>query len=132
MSEGRFRYKQESTAAKPGEIPEKGGEEKTYFEELNIPGKDLMSKVAHLVREGNVLSITVKDEFGNVYFEIPMAVGVIGTVLFPSVAVLGAIGAVVSNLRIVVERRDKVHHERRSDQRRTIRKPRSEDEEESN
>ena len=50
--------------------------------------------------------ITVKDSTGKVLLEIPATVGVVGAVLAPWFMALGAIAALVTNCRIVVERRE--------------------------
>ena len=50
--------------------------------------------------------IIVKDEKGKVMLEIPATVGVIGVLLVPWLAALGAIAALAANCRIVVERRE--------------------------
>jgi hypothetical protein len=56
------------------------------------------------VREGNVRRITIKNEEGRSLIEIPLTIGVIGTVLLPVWAAIGAIAALVANLTIAVER----------------------------
>ena len=48
----------------------------------------------------------VKDEAGKTLLEIPATVGVIGVVLAPWLAALGVIAALVTNCKIVVERRE--------------------------
>ena len=48
----------------------------------------------------------MKDDKGRVLLEIPATVGVIGTVLAPWLTALGVIAALVTNCRIVVERRE--------------------------
>ena len=56
------------------------------------------------MREGNVRRLTIKNEEGRSLIEIPLTVGVIGTVLLPVWAAIGAIAALVANLTIAVER----------------------------
>ena len=65
-----------------------------------------MDRVRELLHEGNVTRVIVKDEKGRTLLEIPATVGVIGTVLAPWLAALGVIAALVTNCRIVVERRE--------------------------
>ena len=50
--------------------------------------------------------VIVKDEKDKVLLEIPATVGVIGAFLVPWLAALGVIAALVTNCRIVVERRE--------------------------
>ena len=79
---------------------------KTAREEFSISSNNLIEKVKELLHEGNVTRIIVKDEKGKVLLEIPATVGVIGVVLVPWLAALGAIAALATNCRIVVERRE--------------------------
>jgi hypothetical protein len=66
-------------------------------------------KVKQLLHEGNVTRIIVKNEKGNVMPEIPVTVGVIGVLLAPWLAALGAIAALATNCTIVVERRKQIY-----------------------
>ncbi|NIP66688.1 DUF4342 domain-containing protein [Candidatus Bathyarchaeota archaeon] len=75
-------------------------------EEFSVSSEDLIEKVKELLHEGNVTRIVVKDEKGESLLEIPATVGVVGVVLAPWLAALGAIAALATNCRIVVERRD--------------------------
>lgn len=79
--------------------------EHTVTEEFRISGEAVVSKIKELVREGNVRRITIKNDEGKTLIEIPLTVGVIGTVLLPVWAAIGAIAALVANLTIAVERR---------------------------
>lgn len=74
-------------------------------EEFKVSGEAVVSKVKELVREGNVRRITIKNEEGRTLIEIPLTIGVIGTVLLPVWAAIGAIAALAANLTIAVERR---------------------------
>jgi uncharacterized membrane protein YvbJ len=75
-------------------------------EEYRVSGKDLVDRVGELLHEGNVTRVIVKDEAGKTLLEIPATVGVIGVVVAPWLAALGVIAALVTNCRIVVERRE--------------------------
>ncbi len=70
----------------------------------SVSADDLIEKVKQLIREGNVTRIVVKDEKGRVLFEIPATVGVVGAVLVPWLAALGAIAALATRCTIVVEK----------------------------
>lgn len=80
------------------------GEEKVRKEELQITGDDLVAKVKELVNEGNIRRIIIKNEEGKTLIEIPLTIGVIGAVLLPVWAALGAIAALVAKFTIVVEK----------------------------
>ena len=75
-----------------------------FVEEVQVLGRDLVDKVKSLIHEGNVQRIIVKDEHGNTFIEIPVTVAVIGTVLAPVLAAVGAISALVAKFRVVVVR----------------------------
>ncbi len=79
-------------------------EEKVRTEELKVSGEGLVAKVKELVHEGNIRRITIKNEEGRVLIEFPLTLGVVGAVLVPTLAAIGAIAALVTNCTIVVER----------------------------
>lgn len=75
-------------------------------EEFTVSSDDLIEKVKQLLHEGNVTRIIVKDEKGKAMLEIPATVGIIGVFLVPWLAALGAIAALATKCKIVVERRE--------------------------
>ncbi len=79
---------------------------KIVKEEFTVSADNLIEKVKELLHEGNVTRIIVKDEKGKIMLEIPATIGLIGTVLAPWLAALGVITALVTNCKIVVERRE--------------------------
>ena len=50
--------------------------------------------------------IIIKDEDGKTYLEIPVTVGVIGAIVAPVLAAIGAVAAMVANLKIEVIRNE--------------------------
>jgi Domain of unknown function (DUF4342) len=84
-------------------------EEKVSVEEFTINGHDLVAKVKELVHKGNIRRIIIKNEEGRILIEIPLTVGVVGGVLsaalFPVIAAVGVIGAMVVHLTVVIEKR---------------------------
>lgn len=81
---------------------------KTIIEEIEVAGGQLIDKVKDLVRQGNVRQLRLWVEGGDFTLELPMTVGVIaGGVLVltaPWLAILGVIAAMVTKVRIEVER----------------------------
>ena len=77
---------------------------KFVYEEFKVRGKELVDKVAELIREGNVRRIIVKDEKGNTFVEIPLTVATVGVVAAPALAALGAIAALAAHFTIGVEK----------------------------
>jgi hypothetical protein len=79
-------------------------QEKGRYEEFQVTGEKLIGKVKELIHEGNIRRIIIKNEEGKVLIEVPLTLGVIGAVLAPVLAAVGAIGALVMNCTIVVEK----------------------------
>ncbi|BAY11693.1 DUF4342 domain-containing protein [Calothrix sp. NIES-2098] len=90
--------------------PEVKPEEKVAVEEFSINGDALVTKFKELIHQGNIRRIIIKNQEGGTLIEIPLTVGVvggaIGAALFPVLAAVGVIGAMVAHLTIVVEKRD--------------------------
>lgn len=79
-------------------------EKKTTQEEFKVKGDDLLARVKQLIAEGNVRRIIIKDKDDKTLIELPLTVGVVGIVLAPVLAAVGAIAALVTECSIVVER----------------------------
>ena len=77
--------------------------DRTYTESFKVAANELVDAVRKLVREGNVRRVIVKQE-GRTVAEFPLTVGVIGTVLAPMLAAVGALAAVLTECSIEVER----------------------------
>jgi hypothetical protein len=73
-------------------------------EEFHVNGEELLSKIKKLVHEGNIRKIIIKDKDGKVLIEFPLTIGVVGVVLLPTLAAVGAIAALVTEATIVVEK----------------------------
>ena len=73
-------------------------------EEFRVNGEAVVGKVKEIIHEGNIRRITIKNDKGDVLIEIPLTVGVVGVLLLPVWAALGALAALVANLTIVVEK----------------------------
>lgn len=75
-------------------------------EEFSVSGEELLAKVKSLINEGNIRRLIIKDEKGDVLVEFPLTIGVVGAILAPILAAVGAIAALVTKCTIVVERRE--------------------------
>ncbi len=73
-------------------------------EEHKVRGDDLVAKVKEIIHQGNVRRIIIKDDDGKTLIEVPLTLGVVGAVLIPVWAAIGAIAALVTKCSIVVER----------------------------
>lgn len=78
----------------------------TRTEEHQVRGENLVSKIKEIIHEGNVRRISIRNEEGKELIEIPLTIGVVGTLLLPAWAAIGAIAALVTNCSIVVEREE--------------------------
>lgn len=74
-------------------------------ESFKVNGEELLKKVKELIREGNVRKITIIDKKGKTLVELPLTIGVVGAVLAPMLAAVGAIAALVTECTIKVERK---------------------------
>jgi hypothetical protein len=79
---------------------------KVVKEEFSVSSEDLVKRVKELIHEGNVTRIIVRDEGGKTLLEIPATIGVVGVILAPWLAALGAIAALATRCTIAVERRE--------------------------
>jgi hypothetical protein len=81
-------------------------DESARTEDFDVKGEDLVGKLKELLHEGNVRRVIVKNEEGNTLVEIPLTVGVVGALLAPVWAAVGAIAALVTDCTVRVERRE--------------------------
>ena len=82
----------------------KTGQKNTTEETFRVKGEDLIQKVKGIIAEGNVRKITIKDKEGKTLVVFPLTIGVVGAVLAPVLAAVGAIAALVTECSISVER----------------------------
>jgi Domain of unknown function (DUF4342) len=73
-------------------------------EEFQFSGETLLAKIKEIVREGNIRRIVIKNEDGRVLIDIPLTIGVVGTLLAPQLAAIGAVAALVLKGSIVIEK----------------------------
>jgi hypothetical protein len=83
-------------------------EEKVRVEEFQVKGDALVDKVKELLHKGNIRRISIRNEEGRTLIDIPLTWGVVGVLVAPKLAALGAIVAMVSKGTIVVEKVDDV------------------------
>ena len=77
---------------------------KTFKETFIVKGEQLLKKIQDLIEEGNVRKITIQDKAGKEIMSFPLTIGVVGTVLAPVLAAVGALAALISECTISVER----------------------------
>lgn len=83
---------------------------KTFTEEVEVAGHQLVTEVTRLVAEGNVRKLQVKSEKGDVFLVVPLTAGAVagGVVALaaPWLAVLAAIAGVVAKVRLEIVREE--------------------------
>jgi hypothetical protein len=77
--------------------------ETTIWESIKAEGSELLENLKKIIHEGNVRRIVVKQGSRTVA-EFPLSVGVVGTVVAPILAAIGAVIALVQDCSIEVER----------------------------
>jgi hypothetical protein len=75
-------------------------------ESFSIHGENLLKKVKELIAEGNVRKITIHDKSGKELASFPLTVGVVGALLLPMLAAVGALAALITECTITVEREE--------------------------
>lgn len=79
-------------------------EERVHTEEFHVNGEELIARIKKLIHEGNIRRIIIKDKEGKTVMEIPLTIGVVGVLLAPTLAAIGAIAALVTEATVVVEK----------------------------
>ena len=79
-------------------------ESKFRTEEFKVEGERLIGKIKDLIHEGNIRRIIIKDKEGKTVMEIPVTIGVVGVLLAPQLAAIGAIAALITEATVVVEK----------------------------
>jgi hypothetical protein len=86
----------------------KNGKKRTWTEEIEVAGGELVGRIRSLVSEGNVRHLRIKAPGGGVYFETPLTVGVLagGAVALaaPWLAILSALAALAVRMKVEVVR----------------------------
>lgn len=77
-----------------------------HVEEFEVKGDDLLGKIKELIAEGNVRKVTIKSADGRTMLEIPLTIGVVGALIAPVAAAIGAVAALVTECTITVTRED--------------------------
>jgi Domain of unknown function (DUF4342) len=92
------------TAVRTTKLEEPMSEGKFRTEEFRVEGEKLIAKIKELLHEGNIRRIIIKDKEGKTIMEIPMTLGVVGVLIAPQLAAIGAIAALLTEATILVEK----------------------------
>lgn len=88
-----------TTEAESKQRTEDGGRER-----YRVAGDKVIGKIKELIHEGNIRRIIIKDKDGRTVMEIPLTIGVVGALLAPTLAAIGAIAALITEVTVVVEK----------------------------
>ena len=77
--------------------------EKTWREKIEGTTDQILEQIRKLLDEGNIRRVVVKHQ-GKTVAEFPLTVGVVGTVIAPVAAAIGALTAVLAECTIEVEK----------------------------
>jgi len=81
---------------------------RTFTEEIEVMGNQLIEQVKELLKEGNVRQLRIKASDGDIVLETPLTFGVVagGAVALaaPWLAILGAVAAFVTHVKVEVVR----------------------------
>jgi hypothetical protein len=82
-------------------------QERFRTEEFKVNGEELLARIKKLIHEGNIRRIIIKDKDGKTVMEIPMTLGVVGALIAPQLAAIGAIAALVTEATVIVEKSER-------------------------
>lgn len=88
--------------------PETHEDKKTFTEEIEVAGNQVVERVKELVAQGNVRRIIIRSADNDVLLEMPLTVGAVagGVLAFatPWLAAIGAFAALVARVKIEIVR----------------------------
>ena len=79
-------------------------QEKVNTEEFLVSGEELVTRIKNLLHEGNIRRIIIKNKEGVTVMELPLTIGLVGALLIPTLAALGAVAALLTEATVVVEK----------------------------
>jgi hypothetical protein len=75
-----------------------------FKETFSLKGEQILNKIKELIEEGNVRKISIHDKTGKELMSFPLSFGVVGALLAPVLAAIGALAALIGECSISVER----------------------------
>lgn len=81
---------------------------KSFTEEIEVTGQQLLETINRLIAEGNVRKLNIKSESGDVFLSVPLTGGALaGGILVlgaPWLAVIAAVAGVLARVKLEVVR----------------------------
>ncbi len=87
----------------------------TTKETFAVHGENLLKKVKELIAEGNIRKITIHDKHDKEVMSFPLSVGLVGVLVAPIFAAIGAIAALIGECSITVEREGQANNPETTD-----------------
>lgn len=85
-------------------------EKKTWVEEVEVSSSNLIQKIQELLRDATTTRVTICKPSGEELISLPLTIGVlVGGVLtlaLPRLAAIGAIGGMIAQFKLKVERQE--------------------------
>ena len=78
-------------------------QERRIWETIRLQGSEILEKLKQIIHEGNARKVVIKQGEHTVA-EFPLTAGVVGTLLAPVLAAIGALVALVKDCSIEIER----------------------------
>lgn len=78
--------------------------DKGPYDEIKVTGENLLKTIRELIHEGNYRRIIIRNDQGHTLLEIPLTFGLVGALLMPVWAAIGAMAAMASGFTIIIER----------------------------
>lgn len=95
----------ETTNPTPGDA-----KKRTFVEEIEVSGSNLIERFKSLVQEGNTRRVVIKTQEGHELMTVPLTFGVVagGLVAWaaPLLAALGALAGIVTRVKLEVTREE--------------------------
>jgi hypothetical protein len=97
--------------------PSKPTDKRTWVEEVEVTGNQLVERIKELVQESSTQRVIVRAEDGKELFSVPLTAGVIVggliTLTLPVLAALGAVAALVTKVKLEVIREEEAVAEKK-------------------
>lgn len=78
-------------------------QERTIWETIRLQGSEILEKLKQIIHEGNARRVVIKQG-EHIIAEFPLSAGVVGTLVAPVLAAVGAVVALLKDCSIEVER----------------------------
>ncbi len=96
-------------------MSEKSKNTRTWTEEIEVEGRELVDRVKELIEDNSATRLIIHKPNGDVLMEVPIAAGVaVGgalTLFSPVLAAVGAMAALVAQVRVEIVREKEVDDE---------------------